>query len=243
MNIETLKNKLQNIKPGQWVIIAVAVVGAFYIFYPRNSSGSAIPAEEAYSSVGDSSSVSAGNDQTLSQLVNDTQEGFDILTSQLENLKEDNDSLKSDYQIISTEFTNYQRNTDKQIEEVGNSFASRQTESSFDSALAGLGSIYTDKDDDAAQFNSILENVVSAKSSGDLTSSQAGKVVSTVAGLGNNGVNYNPTKAAQTLTDIKNDASLKASELTRTNEVIKNRQAAGLDTTAQKNYLKSITNL
>lgn len=59
--------------------------------------------------------------------------------------------------------------------------------------------------------------------------------------LGNNGIGYNAAVSNAFESSLKSDSSAKSAEIARTNEVIANRTAAGLDTTAQRNYLNKIS--
>jgi hypothetical protein len=58
--------------------------------------------------------------------------------------------------------------------------------------------------------------------------------------LGNNGIGYDAAKSASFESSLKTNTSAYNAEISRVNEVIANRTAAGLDTTAQTNYLNKI---
>jgi hypothetical protein len=58
--------------------------------------------------------------------------------------------------------------------------------------------------------------------------------------LGNNGIGYDAAKSASFESSLKTNTSAYSAEISRVNEVIANRTAAGLDTTAQVNYLNKI---
>jgi len=58
--------------------------------------------------------------------------------------------------------------------------------------------------------------------------------------LGNNGIGYDAAKSASFESSLKTNTSSYNKEIARVNEVISNRKVAGLDTTAQTNYLNKI---
>lgn len=110
-----------------------------------------------------------------------------------------------------------------------------QADLDFEKALGSVPSIYFDSKDDTTQFASVIRQVESNRSSGTFTDSQAAKAISKIAGTGNNGVGWKEgdnAKISQTLSNSEN----KAAETRRVQEVIKNREAAGLDTKLQKEH-------
>lgn len=105
----------------------------------------------------------------------------------------------------------------------------------FDSVGAN-NSIYGDSISDGIQYvekKAVIDTTV-------LTPQEKISVKSVLAGLGNNGVGYNEEATRQNNNKLKTDSSYKQSEIERTNLVVKNRKAQGLETTLQENYLKSI---
>jgi hypothetical protein len=293
MDFEQIKDKLKNIKPKQWLIIAGGVVLTIFIFRPRaeemtepgivKSSGGGTSSPPAGLEGDSSGGMPAGMDSTISKIVADTQEGFDILKGQnqalqqtlteigntnntlknsllkmdeendglldmIENLKDENDDLKQSYNQISNEFGSYLTNSKKQIGTVDDNYNQMKEDYAFESALNGLGSIYFNDKNDEDEYNTISKNIKNSTGTGGLTGGQASKVLEKIAGTGNDGIgnsgaDYSEEKTNNLLNKIKNDSSVRQSEIERANQVIKNREKQGLDTSAQKNYLKTITGL
>ncbi len=104
------------------------------------------------------------------------------------------------------------------------------------SATSNVGDIYTDKFDDATQFNSIALQLEALNPSNVVKSN----VLSEIAGTGNEGVGWTPSKE-QVFLDNLNDSTFRENELIRTNLVIENRKAQGLDITQQEKHLKKVT--
>ncbi len=98
-------------------------------------------------------------------------------------------------------------------------------------------SIYFDGVDDGQQFQQIVSSIVA---NSKLTPEQKTQAKKEVAGLGNNGIGYDPKASAVTNQKLETDPAYRQAELERTQLVIENRKQAGMSTTAQENYLKQI---
>jgi hypothetical protein len=149
------------------------------------------------------------------------------------------DSLYNAIDQLTTAVSDTQSTTAEAIQTLTTTTETAQNETSFSSALMSTPSIYSDTLDDASQYKSVLSNLTEAVSGGDITSDQAAKASTYLAGYGNNGAAV-PGATYSTLEQIKADANLKAAEIARTTTVIQNRTAAGMDTTNQTAWLNML---
>lgn len=175
---------------------------------------------------GDPQSMSAGTDGVLSQLNED-----------LKNVQAQNNELKSGFNNIATEFQSYQTNTDKILAETDKTFETLSKSLAFEQTLGAIPNIYFDGQTDSDQYRAVFQAVGTNVTSRE----EADKLLTRSAGLGNNGVaDPNTKQAGVSVASIKASAETLASEIDRTNRVIANRKASGLDTSAQESWLKKL---
>lgn len=138
---------------------------------------------------------------------------------------------------LTRSFSDTQTTTAEALTMLTRTSVDAQNEASFTTALISTPSIYADQIDDATQYRNVLDNLSTALAGGQIQSSQAATAAQYLAGYGNEGkaapgVTYTPTET------IKADPKLLESEIARTNAVIANRKAAGMDTAKGELWLE-----
>lgn len=213
--------------PKKVIVIGGALVVLLFVFRKLAGAGSSSPASissEDYSqklgSIGSSDGGGSGTSTGGGNYA--SAEEVSYISGQLDALTE--------------ALGNTQTQTAEALQTVQDNVTASQNENNFLSALVELPSIYSDTLDDSKQFQNSLTSIQQAVSGGTLTQNQGNTAVSFIAGLGNNGV-AQPGGVSVKAGNVLNDAALQASEIARTNAVIANREAAGLDTTNQKTWL------
>lgn len=100
----------------------------------------------------------------------------------------------------------------------------------------GDNSIYYDNVADDVQYKQV-QNYVGGLSVSD---KEKQTIKSSVAGLGNNGENFNANHWSETEQRLKTDTSFVQSEIERAKLVIENRKSSGLDISKQEKYLNQL---
>jgi hypothetical protein len=153
------------------------------------------------------------------------------------------DNFNNSFNQAVSSFNSAVANTNKVVEETSRSFSTQLQQVSSGGGSSSSGS--SNSSGSSGGGSSVVQAV--AKTVKETTDS-IGQVIRTVTSgntsttynLGNNGVGYDAAKSAAFESSLKTNTSAYNTEMARVNQVISDRKAQGLDTTAQEAYKAKI---
>lgn len=238
--IEKVKGFFSNLQPWQWVGIGVVSILGVYAYYKKSSSttqytepplatlnpGGLFPAESTGDSSGSSSLDSGAGSSAGSGTISDPNSG---ITSAIQS---QSDAFSQAFNNVVNTFQTGIVAQNKVIDQVN------QNVSKLQENLA-TGQIQPKA---TTAQSSPVQTIIPTGGGTPAASERSASVVAiqSSAGYGNNGSGYNAAASQVVQQAIQSSPAAYVAEVARVEAVYNNRAAAGMDTTAQTNYAKTI---
>lgn len=242
--------KLKNLKPWQWGAIAIVSLLGIWTMFRKQTTVESVPIASAENVPSGGTPGASGGD--ISGYIDQINTVLDSQNKKIEEVSnkfvERDDSLnlvlEKQNNVIADSINRIQQQSSNQSSAINNAV------SSFNSPTSQSNNVIQEvsRAFETQNKNSSSPTIISSTPKVTETIGALNQVIRTVTtptetktyNLGNNGVGYNESVSNKFEASLKTDKTAYNIEMARVNQVIADRKAQGLDTTAQEAYKKKI---